>query len=199
MVMTSVLRDGRPYKTAATHGVKALAMRGGANVSPPYRRVPTRPYCSQERDFTNMKHASRLTHVRLGRTDLMVTRYCQGTAFRHLERNARHPRAERVLRHCLDVGVNFFDSAQEYGWGASEELLGSVLAGRREGAVNRRRIASGARNPMGQDERRRSVDSFQDALLDQPLQNQRFAKRGLEQAIAPPPGQCGLWRRIRCG
>lgn len=65
----------------------------------------------------------------------MVTRYCQGTAFRHLERNARHPRAERVLRHCLDVGVNFFDSAQEYGWGASEELLGSVLAGRRDRAV----------------------------------------------------------------
>lgn len=82
-----------------------------------------------------MEHSSRLTPVRLGQTDLTVTRYCQGTAFRHLERNARDPQAERVLRHCLDAGVNFFDSAQEYGWGGAEELLGSVLAGRRDSAV----------------------------------------------------------------
>ena len=82
-----------------------------------------------------MGPSSQLTQVRLGQTDLPVTRYCQGTAFRHLEGNARNPRAERVLRHCLDAGVNFFDSAQEYGWGASEELLGSVLAGRRDSAV----------------------------------------------------------------
>ncbi len=82
-----------------------------------------------------MEHASPLTPVRLGRTDLMVTRYCQGTAFRHLERNARDPQAERVLRHCLDAGVNFFDAAQEYGWGGSEELLGRVLEGRRDRSV----------------------------------------------------------------
>ena len=82
-----------------------------------------------------MRPSLQLTQVRLGQTDLLVTRYCQGTAFRHLERNARDPRAERVLRHCLDAGVNFFDTAQEYGWGAAEELLGSVLAGRRDRAV----------------------------------------------------------------
>ncbi len=82
-----------------------------------------------------MGPSSQLTQVRLGQTDLLVTRYCQGTAFRHLERNARDPRAERVLRHCLDAGVNFIDSAHEYGWGAAEELLGSVLAGRRDSAV----------------------------------------------------------------
>lgn len=82
-----------------------------------------------------MEHSSQLTPVPLGRTDLSVTRYCQGTAFRHLERNARNPQAERVLRHCLDAGVNFFDTAQEYGWGASEELLGRVLEGRRDHAV----------------------------------------------------------------
>ena len=51
-----------------------------------------------------MEHSPPLTPVRLGRTDLAVTRYCQGTAFRHLERNARDPKAERVLRHCLDAG-----------------------------------------------------------------------------------------------
>ena len=73
--------------------------------------------------------------MRLGQTDLEVTRYCQGTAFRHLERHAADPEAEKVLRHCLDVGVNFFDSAHAYGWGGAEELLGKVLVGRRSQAV----------------------------------------------------------------
>ena len=83
-----------------------------------------------------MGTSSRLTPVRLGQTDLTVTRYCQGTAFRHLERNAHDPRAERVLRHCLDAGVNFFDSAQEYGWGGAEAPGGrSRKAGRSERAL----------------------------------------------------------------
>ena len=57
-----------------------------------------------------MKHSD-MDNVPLGRTDLWVTRYCQGTAFRHLGRHADDPMAEAVLRHALDAGVNFFDSA----------------------------------------------------------------------------------------
>ena len=81
------------------------------------------------------EESSSASRVRLGRTDLWVSRLCQGTAFRHLERNADDPLAEKVLRHCLEAGVNFYDSAYAYGWGGSEELLGKVLAGRREEAV----------------------------------------------------------------
>ncbi|MEW6749462.1 MAG: aldo/keto reductase [Candidatus Latescibacterota bacterium] len=77
-------------------------------------------------------HPSR---VRLGRTELWVPRLCQGTAFRHLPRHADSPEAEAVLRHCLEVGLTFFDSAIAYGWGGSEELLGRVVAGRRTEAV----------------------------------------------------------------
>ncbi len=73
--------------------------------------------------------------IQLGNTDLTVTRYCQGTAFRHLPRHADEPMAERVLRHCLDRGVTFFDSAYAYGWGGAEELLGKVLEGRRDQVV----------------------------------------------------------------
>ena len=76
-----------------------------------------------------------LDTVPLGRTDLRVTRYCQGTAFRHLGRHADDPMAEAVLRHALDVGVNFFDSAHAYGWGGAEQLLGKVLEGRRDEVV----------------------------------------------------------------
>jgi aryl-alcohol dehydrogenase-like predicted oxidoreductase len=39
--------------------------------------------------------------------------------------------AERLLRHALDAGVTFFDTAALYGFGASEELLGRTLMDRR--------------------------------------------------------------------
>ncbi len=38
-----------------------------------------------------------------------------------------------VIRHCLDLGVNFLDTA--YGYGNSEERIGRAIAGRREGLV----------------------------------------------------------------
>jgi 1-deoxyxylulose-5-phosphate synthase len=73
--------------------------------------------------------------VPLGQTDLRVSRLCQGTAFRHLERHADDRRAEGVLRWCLERGITFFDSASAYGWGGSEELLGKAVAGRRDQVV----------------------------------------------------------------
>ena len=73
--------------------------------------------------------AGDLERVQFGRTDLQVTRQCQGTAFRTLERAETDTRAEAVLKHCLDVGIRFFDSANAYGWGGSERLLGRALTG----------------------------------------------------------------------
>ena len=72
--------------------------------------------------------------VRFGSTDLKVSRLCQGTAFRNMPREDQ-PRGVRVLQHCLDRGVNFFDSAIAYGWGGAEACLGRAVAGRREQAV----------------------------------------------------------------
>ena len=71
--------------------------------------------------------AGELPMIAFGSTDLQVTRLCQGTAFRTLERAETDTRAEAVLRHCLDVGVRFFDSANLYGSGGSERLLGKAL------------------------------------------------------------------------
>ena len=70
-----------------------------------------------------------------GPTDLRVTRLCQGTAFQTLARDETDPRGEAVLRHCLDVGITFFDSATAYGWGGSERMLGQALRGRRDEVV----------------------------------------------------------------
>ena len=40
-----------------------------------------------------------------------------------------------VIHRALDLGVNFLDSSDMYGWGHNEELLGRALAGRRDGVV----------------------------------------------------------------
>jgi aryl-alcohol dehydrogenase-like predicted oxidoreductase len=41
----------------------------------------------------------------------------------------------RAIHHALDLGVNFFDTANIYGAGHSERVLGRALAGRREQVV----------------------------------------------------------------
>ena len=40
-----------------------------------------------------------------------------------------------VVHRALDLGVNFIDSSDMYGWGHNEELLGRALKGRRDQAV----------------------------------------------------------------
>jgi aryl-alcohol dehydrogenase-like predicted oxidoreductase len=40
-----------------------------------------------------------------------------------------------VVHRALDLGVNFLDSSDMYGWGHNETLLGQALRGRRERAV----------------------------------------------------------------
>jgi aryl-alcohol dehydrogenase-like predicted oxidoreductase len=40
-----------------------------------------------------------------------------------------------LIHHALDLGVNFLDSSDMYGWGHNEELLGRALRGRRDQVV----------------------------------------------------------------
>jgi aryl-alcohol dehydrogenase-like predicted oxidoreductase len=43
--------------------------------------------------------------------------------------------ASRMIDICVENGVNFFDTADVYSQGASEEILGKALKGRRQGAI----------------------------------------------------------------
>ena len=79
--------------------------------------------------------------VRFGQTDLYVSRLCQGTAFRNMPRTV-DTMGLRVLQHCIDVGVNFFDSSNAYGWGGAEENLGKAIAGRRDQVVICTKVAA---------------------------------------------------------
>ena len=40
-----------------------------------------------------------------------------------------------VIHYALDKGINFLDSADMYGWGHNETLLGKALKGKRDKAV----------------------------------------------------------------
>ncbi len=49
--------------------------------------------------------------------------------------NANDEESVRVIHYALDKGINLLDSADMYGWGHNEELLGRALRGRRDGVV----------------------------------------------------------------
>src|SRR5438094_6197437 len=49
--------------------------------------------------------------------------------------NANDEESVRVIHYALDKGINFLDSADMYGWGHNEELLGRALKGRRDKVV----------------------------------------------------------------
>src|SRR6201993_3080984 len=53
--------------------------------------------------------------------------------------------ARRLVDICLDAGVNLFDSADVYSNGASEEILGAAIKGRRDKVL----ISTKMSLPMG--------------------------------------------------
>jgi aryl-alcohol dehydrogenase-like predicted oxidoreductase len=53
--------------------------------------------------------------------------------------------AKRILTRCLDRGINFFDTADVYTGGRSEEILGKLIQGNRDDLV----IATKVFNPKG--------------------------------------------------
>src|SRR3984893_6718546 len=69
--------------------------------------------------------------TRLGRSNLQVSRIAFGTWQLGGDWGATDEAAAiAAIRHAADQGINFFDTAQGYGFGASEELLARALAGR---------------------------------------------------------------------
>ena len=49
--------------------------------------------------------------------------------------NANDDESIRVIHYALDQGINFLDSADMYGWGHNETLLGKALKGRRDKVI----------------------------------------------------------------
>lgn len=69
----------------------------------------------------------------LPHTDLNVSGLCFGTMT--FGKPADQAAATRMVDACLNAGINFFDTANVYQRGVSEEMLGHALQGRRNGTV----------------------------------------------------------------
>jgi aryl-alcohol dehydrogenase-like predicted oxidoreductase len=81
--------------------------------------------------------------VTLSKTGLKVSRLCFGTMT--FGGQTDEPTSVQMIEHCLDAGINFFDTANVYTGGASETMLGRALKGRRHRAV----LASKVSNKVG--------------------------------------------------
>jgi aryl-alcohol dehydrogenase-like predicted oxidoreductase len=77
-----------------------------------------------------------MKQIRLGRSELAVSRIGFGTWQLGGDWGATDEDAAiRAIRHALDRGINLFDTAQGYGFGASERLLAKALEGFRRDDV----------------------------------------------------------------
>jgi len=79
----------------------------------------------------------------LKNTDLRVSRICFGAMT--FGGQTGEEAAARMIGLCREHGINFLDTANVYNRGASEEMLGRLLAGRRQEFV----LASKVRMKMG--------------------------------------------------
>ena len=88
-----------------------------------------------------------MQHRPVGRTGVSVSQFCLGTMMFGSWGNPDHDESIRIIHAALDAGINFIDTADVYGAGESEEIVGKALAGRRDDVV----LATKFHNPMGED------------------------------------------------
>jgi aryl-alcohol dehydrogenase-like predicted oxidoreductase len=76
----------------------------------------------------------------LGRTGVKVSRLCFGTmSFGSI---ADETESAKMFHRCRDLGINFFDCANVYSGGRSEEILGELMADCRDDLVITSKVAS---------------------------------------------------------
>lgn len=92
-----------------------------------------------------------MDYVRLGNAGMEVSRICLGCmGFGGLKTGnfswtLNYEKSKPIIDRAIDLGINFFDTADVYSDGKSEEILGRAIQGRRDDLV----IASKVYNPTG--------------------------------------------------
>ncbi len=81
----------------------------------------------------------------VGKTGIQVSSFCFGTM--SFGGNADEETSQAMFQRCREVGMNFFDTANVYSQGRSEELLGECLADCRDEMV----LTTKVFYPMGKD------------------------------------------------
>ena len=92
-----------------------------------------------------------MQYVRLGRSGLKVSKLCVGcmsfggAKSGYFAWTLGYEKAAPIIKRAIDLGINFFDTADMYSDGKSEEVLGRAVKGQRNDLV----IATKVYNPMG--------------------------------------------------
>src|SRR5216110_575541 len=87
--------------------------------------------------------AATIPHRTLGRTGASVSILAMGCGSRFLMYSADE--ASGVLEKALALGINYFDTAMDYGDGESETRVGRVMATRRKDAFLATKVPTHAR------------------------------------------------------
>jgi len=110
--------------------------------------------------------------LQLGNTDLTVSRLCLGCMTYGEPDRGRHPwtlpeeNSRPLIKQALDAGINFFDTANSYSDGSSEEIVGRALKdyARREEIVLATKVYFPMSNLSGGLSRANIMQSIDDSL-----------------------------------
>ncbi len=83
----------------------------------------------------------------LGKTGILVSRFCLGAMMFGGMGNNDHDDCVRIIHRAIDAGINFIDTADVYSNGESEIIVGKAIKNKRDNVV----IATKFFFPMGED------------------------------------------------
>src|SRR5207247_7809205 len=101
-----------------------------------------------------------MDYVNLGSCGLKVSRICLGTmtygSRKWREWVLEEEQARPLIKQAIEAGINFFDTADMYSLGASEEILGRAL---KDFGPSRDRVVIGTKvfNAVGDDPNQRGL------------------------------------------
>src|SRR4051812_3446730 len=106
----------------------------------------------RRREHPAVERGQQMEHRQLGRTGVSVSKFCLGAMMFGAWGNPDHDESIRIIHTALDAGTNFIDTADVYGQGESEEIVGKALTrGRRDDVI----LATKFHNAMGDDPNQR--------------------------------------------
>jgi aryl-alcohol dehydrogenase-like predicted oxidoreductase len=76
-----------------------------------------------------------MEYTRLGSSGLKVSRLCLGTLMFGPPWSDDRDEAIRIIRHALDLGINFIDTGNAYSEGIVESIVGAAIRDRRDQVV----------------------------------------------------------------
>src|SRR5580700_7796838 len=148
----TLLRKSRESAVLSARRIAGTLLQGFEE----YHVVASRLCCNEE--FIQERNI--MEYVSLGNTGLKVSRICLGCmsygSSKWRDWVLEEPEALPFFRQALDAGINFFDTADMYSEGASEEVTGRALkklGANREQVV----IATKVYNPMGESQNERGT------------------------------------------